>query len=181
MMRAMSTGPLPRQADARKLAASGAVYEGSVKVAELGRLAQALAADGGSVDFRLQFAVTEEGTLKLDGHIDTRVTVLCQRCLEPMEIPLVSDFSLGVVHSDEKAKHLPSHLEPLVVEEDCVDTQVVLEDEVLLCLPIVSYHAEADCKRKAGYQSADEAVVAPVEPERNNPFDVLAQLKKPET
>ncbi len=176
----MSTGPLTRQADIRKLASSGAVIEGSVKVSELGRLAQALAEDSGTVSYCLRFGVTEEGIPSIAGQVEGSVVVLCQRCLEPMELDLRSEFLLGAVDSDERARQLPGRLEPLVLQEDIVDTAAVLEEELLLCLPFVSYHSQDECKQKVGHQSIEEGA-EPVSEERNNPFDVLAALKKPES
>jgi uncharacterized protein len=176
----MSTGPLPRQADIRKLTSSGALLEGAVKVSELGRLAQALVGDSGVVAYELRFGVTEEGIPCICGRVSTTVQVKCERCLEPMELAIASEFSLGVVHGDDQARQLPARLEPLVVELDTVDTAAVVEDEVLLCLPIVSYHSQDECKQQAGYQSSPEGR-QPAAEERKNPFDVLAALKKPES
>lgn len=179
----MSTGPLARQADIRKLASLGALLEGAVKVAELARLRQAVAAEnGGVVEYCLRFGVTEEGILSIEGKLNATVVLLCQRCLEPMEYPLASEFLLGVAFGDDRARQLPRRLEPLVLEEDddSVDLVALVEDEALLCLPIVSYHPQDQCKRKAGYSSV-EGDAEPTVETRSNPFDVLAQLKKPES
>lgn len=177
----MSTGPLPRQADIRKLTSSGAVLEGKIKVSKLDRLRQALADDSGELTYSLAFGRDEEGTIVIEGNISAQVMLPCQRCLDAMEFSLASEFRLGVAYSDEKAKHLPDSLEPLVVEGETADLQVVVEDEALLCVPIVSYHPEADCKVKAGYESVGEEIAEPVEEEKENPFKVLEALKKSES
>jgi uncharacterized protein len=176
----MSTGPLPRQADIRKLASLDAVLEGSVKVAKLDRVVQALATDSGSVNYRLQFGVSDEGINCITGRLDSVVELTCQRCLEPMEYAVASEFVLGAVSSDEKARHLPKRLEPLLVEDDLVDTQAVIEEELLLCLPIVCYHPAEQCAQQVGYQTPAVAATEAVEEPRKNPFDALAALKKPE-
>jgi uncharacterized protein len=175
----MSTGPLPRQADIRKFASLGAVLEGSVKVSKLDRVAQVLANDSGSVDYCLRFGFADEGFACIEGELQASVSVLCQRCLEPMECKLASEFLLAVVADDERARQLPKRFEPLVLDE-LVDTVAVLEEELLLCLPIVSYHPQDQCSQKVGYQSADVAAEVVEEP-RKNPFDALAVLKKPES
>ena len=175
----MSTGPLPRQADIRKFASLGAVLEGSVKVAKLDRVAQALANDSGSVDYCLRFGFADEGFPCIEGEVKGSVSVLCQRCLKPMDIKLASEFLLAVVADDERARQLPKRFEPLVVDE-VVDTVAVLEEELLLCLPIVSYHPQQQCSQKVGYQTPD-VVSEVVDEPRQNPFDALAALKKPES
>lgn len=176
----MSTGPLPRQADIRKFASLGAVLEGSVKVSKLDRVAQVLANDGGSVDYCLRFGFADEGFACIKGDLQATVSVLCQRCLEPMECKLASGFALAVVANDERARQLPKRFEPLVLEDEWVDTVAVLEEELLLCLPIVSYHPQEQCSQTVGYQTAD-VVAEVVEEPKKNPFDALAVLKKPES
>lgn len=178
----MSTGPLPRHADIRKFTLSGTILEGEIKVSELERLSHALADDSGVLAFSLSFGRSEEGFKQVTGNIKAAVHVKCERCLEKMATELSSTFTLGVAHSDEKARQLPERLEPLVVEGETVDTQMIVEDEALLLVPIVSYHPEETCKVKAGYVSADESFIetAPEE-ERENPFKVLEALKKSES
>jgi uncharacterized protein len=176
----MSKGPLPRQTDIRKLVSLGAVLEGSVEVSKLGRMNQVLADASGMVDYRLRFGVTDDGYVSVEGRIKATVVVLCQRCLGPMDCSLASEFLLGVVPSDERARQLPKRLEPLVLEGDIVDTAAILEEELLLCLPLVSYHPHDQCKRNAGYQTEDVGAESAEEP-GGNPFDVLAVLKKPES
>jgi uncharacterized protein len=68
----------------------------------------------------------------------------------------------------------------LLLEDDMVDAAAVLEEELLLCLPIVSYHPQDECSQQVGYQSAAVAVEEAQQP-RENPFDALAVLKKPES
>ncbi len=176
----MSTGPLPRQTDIRKLVSLGAVLEGSVKVSTLDRVTQVLADDSGMVDYSLRFGVTDDGYVSVEGHIKATVVVSCQRCLGPMDCVLASEFLLGVVPSDEKARQLPKRLEPLVLADEMVDTAAILEEELLLCLPIVSYHPQDQCARTASYQTEDVGAELAKEP-GSNPFDVLAVLKKPES
>jgi uncharacterized protein len=174
----MSTRPLPRQADIRKLASSGTVLEGSIALARLERVAQALADESGAVIYRLEFSVSEEGIFIIDGALDAVVRVQCQRCLETMELPLSSRFLLGAVWDDERARNLPKRMEPLLVDDEEVDTLEVIEDELLLCLPFVAYHAPDECPREVGYRCGEVQGDAAQEPKKN-PFDALAALKKP--
>ncbi len=175
----MSTSPLPRKADIRKLASSGTVLEGLVEIATLERAAVALADDSGVVTYRLEFGMSEEGILSVDGCLEAVVQVQCQRCLEAMDLPLSSRFLLGAVWDDEQARTLPKRMEPLLVLEDTVDTVAIIEDELLLCLPFVAYHPPEACSRKVGYRTGDMDSVVAEEP-RKNPFDALAALKKPD-
>ena len=175
----MSTGPLPRQADIRKFVSSGAVLEGSVTLASLDRVVKVLAEDSGEALYRLEFGVSEEGISIIEGSLRATARLQCQRCMEAMDYPLSSTFLLGVVLDDEQARMLPKRMEPLLLVEEWVDTQAIIEDELLLCLPIVAYHPPEVCNRTVGYHSAEvHAEVA--EEQKKNPFEALAALKKPD-
>jgi uncharacterized protein len=58
-----------------------------------------------------------------------------------------------------------------------VELLTILEDELLICLPIVAYHPEDECAMKPGYISTSDDVVI-VEPTgEDSPFKVLQNLK----
>ena len=61
------------------------------------------------------------------------------------------------------AKQLPSRYEGLLLQDDQVDLVRLLEDEILLQLPIVARHDVDDCQIKLG--SATE-----VDDQRQHPF-----------
>ncbi|MGE8552016.1 MAG: YceD family protein, partial [Acinetobacter calcoaceticus] len=42
----------------------------------------------------------------MDGHIDTIVPMECQRCLEPVEIPLVLDFHIALIDDESLIERL---------------------------------------------------------------------------
>ncbi len=175
----MSTGPLPRQADIRKFASSGAVLEGSVALASLDRVANVLAEDSGEALYRLEFGISEEGLPIIEGSVRATARLQCQRCLEPMDYPLSSTFLLGVVLDDDQARVLPKRMEPLLLVEDWVDTQAVIEDELLLSLPFVAYHPPDVCSQKVGYHTSEVHDEVAKE-QKKNPFEALAALKKPD-
>lgn len=174
----MSTGGLPRQVAVRKLAAVGAELKGTFKVAELERLRQALADDSGSGEFRFEFATDEEGRPVMTGEVSATVTVCCQRCLQPMQLVLHSVMTTGIVHTDAQAKALPEELAPLLAGVEPIDLADVLEDELLIELPIVAMHPPDACATGVGYVSNDPEFEERSEETAENPFSVLEQLKK---
>ena len=138
-----------------------------------------LAKDDGSngdVEVKLHLYVDESGTKRIDGEVRADVAVLCQRCLQPMRLPIDSTFAVGVVWSDDEAPRLPKHLEPYIVGEGPHDVRDLIEDELILCVPYASYHDNEDCAgdyRQAVVEQVQEAEVE----EKPNPFKVLEQLK----
>lgn len=162
----------------RKLAVVGAELKGTFKVAELERLRQALADDSGSGEFRLEFANADDGRPVMTGEVSATVTVQCQRCLQPMEIELASTMAMGIVYTDEQAKALPGDLAPLQTGVEPIDLTDVLEDQLLIELPMMAMHPPQACPAGVGYVSSDPGFEERSEETAENPFSILEQLKK---
>ena len=129
----------------------------------------------GQVSAELAFAKDEENRFVLRATAQAEVRVLCQRCLEPMTLPMACSNRLAVVWTDEQAKHLPRELDPLISEDDCRLWEMV-EDELILALPAFNYHEDPNCNEILN--ALDEAPADEAEPDsKPNPFEVLAQLK----
>ena len=185
----MLTAPLPSQIDIRKLVVKGAEISANPPISSLPRIADLLAEDDSGTAVRenslavnLQFYIDDERKRRVDGQITGTVYMTCQRCLEPMPVAVDVQFELGIVWSEEDAERLPKTLEPLIVGEELVDLADIVSEELILSLPYVNYHPAADCKQDIGYSSvdpedADAVEKASAEQEKDNPFQVLEQLK----
>ncbi|MCZ0864377.1 YceD family protein [Dasania sp. GY-19] len=172
----MSNDPLPSQIDVRKLTVKGAEISSNFSPAVMPRLTSLLANDEGLVTAELQFYIDEGRKRRIDGKINAHVNVVCQRCLDAVAIDVVSEFNLAIVWTDDQAKQLPKTLDPLIVGEELTDLAEIVEEELILSLPIVSYHELDSCKQVT--RSFGEAEAAPVKEEpKDNPFKVLEQLR----
>ena len=145
-------------------------------LADMPRLGAMLLDRTGEVRVELEFGTDAHGVRFIAGRVETKLVLECQRCLEPMELPLGLDFRLGVVGGQQEAERLPEGCEPLVVEDGAAGRRVSLaalvEDELLLALPIVPRHEDtASCTQ---YRAEDSPRTQ--EP-RDNPFAALAKLK----
>ncbi len=164
---------LPRQVDLRKFAQQGISLTGSFPVSEVNRLsAESLQGDT-EVVVEIMCSVDEERHRLITGTADCDLQVTCQRCLEPVNVSLHADVNLAIVWDEERAKQLPRWLDPLILDEGPADLFVVIEDELLLALPMVSYHQE-DCIEQTSFGDASDE---PSEDAPSNPFQVLEQLK----
>jgi uncharacterized protein len=152
-------------------------FEGSMPVARLARLCGALASDEGEVGFRLDFGRDELGTDYVDVHAQAPLTMICQRTLEPFVLPVTVDSRLGLIRRERDEAGLPPGCEPLLVAEDGrLGPADVIEDELLLALPLVPVNPDSslpdavlDHGAAAGGDAAEQ---------ENNPFAVLRELKK---
>jgi DUF177 domain-containing protein len=122
----------------------------------------------------LQFGIDEQGINYLKGHIKTRLTLQCQRCMEPYIYEIISDFVLGIVNTLDEADALPEHYEPVLTNEGQLDLKELIEDEIILNSPIVPKHDPKDCKVTLPLETPDEKESSA---KGNNPFHVLKSLK----
>ncbi len=172
MLKPPSHKQFPRQGDPRKFAQQGVSLSGSLAIVDMPRLAGALANTDGELEAELEFGINREGKRAVTGRAHGHVNLICQRCLEPVVVPLESDISLAVVWDEEAAKNLPTYLDPWIVGEGAADFYEMIEEELLLSLPAVAYHQEPCIDAKL-YSSGKPVEVK----ETKNPFKVLEQLK----
>jgi uncharacterized protein len=138
----------------------------------LPRVKEAVESSGGEVQVKLEFKISEEKKKVVIGTANADLSLICQRCLEPVTVPVESNISLGIVWDEEGANKLPPHFEPWIASEGVADLYDMIEEELLLSLPAVAYHEES-CIDSKLYSSGK-----PVEVKREkNPFQVLEQLK----
>jgi uncharacterized protein len=165
---------LPRQVDIRRLIAANVSLMASEPLTSFRRLGGMLEADTGSVEVQLHFFIDEQRLRRIDGAVQATVMVTCQRCLQPMPVAIDSRFAVAAVWNDEEGEHLPRHVDPYIVGEEPQDIRDLIEDELIISVPYVSYHSEGPCAEQAAQGDEAEPVA---EERRENPFSVLGQLK----
>jgi uncharacterized protein len=136
---------------------------GDLPISQLTRLAAELASDSGAVSVTVRGAADEAGRPMLELTLNGRLSLTCQRCLEPMQFALSRVARFRLVKSQAELPDIESE-DP---EVDCIvadkrtDLRPLIEDEILLCLPISAMHEEADCAAAAGGQPATRSAGAP--------------------
>ncbi len=168
---------IPEYVDAKKIFAQQAVISGNLPVAKFARFSELLANSSGTVAVSLAFELDGGHRRVMSGKISTEVQVLCQRCLEVIAITLEDSFKLAVIDSESLLDKVPADREPWICTEPKLILADVLEEQLILCMPIVSYH-DYDCLQasdtmKHNGSSDDE----PGEQGKPNPFAILQSLK----
>ncbi len=165
---------LSQTADLYRLAMAGESHAGRVKQSVFKRLVSPAQGAERWVDVSLQFG-KEQGVHYLRGSLAGEFVVVCQRCMEPMRLLVDARLSLGFVRNKEEESRLPEQFEPLWVEETETDLLDVIEDELLLAMPMVALHPPAECPVRI-----DSTVVndEQAESDRATPFSVLAALTR---
>ena len=168
--------PLPELIDPWRAVEAGAEFRGSLPLARMARLRESLREPIGEARFRLTFTRDPEGRGVLDGEIEARLILTCQRCLEALEFPVLTTLDLVLVSGLDEAGLLPEDLDPLLVPEEPLRLADLIEDELLLALPQIPRHEPGACPAGGGRWTAasDERRAG----EGANPFAVLGALKR---
>ena len=162
---------LPKHVDGRRLARQESRIAGTIPVARLERLASFLCGGRGEVDAELQFGV-DGGVPFVRGSAHTDLELVCQRCLELMVQRVQTEFCLGMVSSESLIARLPEIYEPLVIGEEPLRTWDLVEDELILALPIVPRHDPAQCAARVPQEATPRA-----QERQESPFAALIELK----
>lgn len=168
----MSEKFIPEHIDPFRYAEQGLSLAGTVKIADLQRLSSTLGSNDDVVFAELQFGVDEQDIAFLKGHLKAKLTLQCQRCMEPFICEIISDFVLGIVNTLDEANALPERYEPAMAKEGNLALRELIEDEIILNLPIIPRHELEGCKVKlpladSGWEQG----------KGENPFHVLKSLK----
>lgn len=154
----------------------GVVLDGTLSTAKMSRLNALLDAPTGDVQVNLAFGRDEGGISAMHGRYQADVVMVCQRCLGQVVLTLDAECDVGFVSSDEAAKNLPRDYEPVIVGAEGLDLHSLIEDELLLALPVVPMHPLETCQHPPGFEP--DPAEPEEEAEKPNPFSVLAKLKR---
>ena len=168
----------PRILDVKLLCRDAAQVEGSFALATMPRLASGLQ---GVPDTAVTWKALGSRRPVTGGepenwlHLQAQalVPLQCQRCLGPMSLPVDADVRLAMVWSEEEIPSLPQRFEGLVVGEGLSDLYELVEEELLLAIPLAPRHPEGECALRQTVESDEVAD----DDERENPFAVLAKIK----
>lgn len=164
---------IPEHIDPFRFAEQHFGLTGTLKIADMPRLRPSLGVAQGHVAVNMQFGIDEQGITFLKGHIETTLTLHCQRCLEPFEYEIISDFVLGIINSLEEVNNLPERYEPALAKEGHLAVRELIEDEIILNLPVIAKHEPENCTVKMPQSDASWEEIK----QAKSPFHVLASLK----
>ncbi|HKG48350.1 MAG TPA: DUF177 domain-containing protein [Pyrinomonadaceae bacterium] len=86
----------------------------------------------------------------VNGHIDTRARVECDRCLKPVELPVSTDFTLEYIsgrdyESSEVVELTEEQMSLAVFNGEALDIDEIAKEQILLAVPTRMLCRE-DCK-----------------------------------
>jgi uncharacterized protein len=156
--------------DPFRFAADARTLEGVSAAAELVRLSDALASSEGKVAWRIEGSMVDgaegpEPRLRLD--VAGELKLCCQRCLGPLAWPVRIAALMQPVRSGQPIpeEELEDDEVDAIELDGELDVAALVEDEILLALPIAPRHQVCDAPQPAGGAS------------KESPFAALASLR----
>ena len=132
--------------DLESLANRGVTLSGELEIGQLTRLRGLLHSDSGSVRATLRFRQRGDGWLASEVEYRADVELVCQRCLEPFRQELEESVNVVIADSDSLPATVPTGFEPFEVEEGRFQPAQLIEDELIVAIPLVPKHARVeDC------------------------------------
>jgi len=165
---------LPDLVDPILFADRRSMLTGVIRITALKRLSDLVVINDDVVAVDVWFA-RQGGRALVSGNIKATLQLVCQSCLQALPWPLDVSFKLGVVSSAQDAEKLELDCEPLMFDGETVSLTELIEDEILLALPDYPKH-DFHCIPVNSSKDPDFDQESQIQP--NNPFSVLAKLKK---
>ena len=152
------------------LAKNSEQIKGSLSLDSLARLEDILLDNRGQVQYSLSFDFDASGICLIKSDIDTAVLLQCQRCLKSVIIEIQKNSVLGVYKDSDEFKKLEDNYEPFQLDEEFILVEKLIEDELLLAIPLVPLHSNKKC-------IGEDVLKAFNVNNKMNSFSALAKLK----
>lgn len=140
-------------------------------MAMLERLEGSLVDTEGEVEFSIDFDRDALQVPYAALQVQADLPLLCQRTLQRFLLPVRVEQRLGLIRDEAEEAALPPGYEPLLVPEDgMLRTLDLVEDELILAVPVVAVSPGSELVER-------EWAPEPAEQQRANPFAALSALK----
>lgn len=145
----MSKG-LPATIDPIRLADEGVRLAGALTCTALRRVCALSLDDRARAEIDLEFGRSDDGVREMRGEIRLAMRVQCQRCLGDLDLALTVAPHLFFTRPEERP--LADALDQRVVDKPVALAEMV-EDELLLAMPMFPMHAEGRCAARVRAES----------------------------
>lgn len=173
----MLAGPLPKSVRYSKLVSDTAILEGTIPLERFERLTEMLLSSEGDVQAKLEFRQGSRQRPLVVAKASTVVSLTCQVCLEPMEMPIEASTASLVVKTEEDLLQLEQHEDGIVVDGDDLVVVEVLQDAFILAVPMAPRHTVDDCIKGEAVDAIEEKLAEKALVETYRPFAGLKDLQ----
>lgn len=137
----------PQHLDPWRAASDEWQLKGSIPISQLKRLHDKLEMDAlasqHEVAFSADFSTDGDGRPVIHLCLDAQVPLCCQRTLAVYDQCLSSESQVVVVESDTEAELIAEEFEPVLLDEKLLAVRDLVEEELLLAIPLVPLDPDA--------------------------------------
>ena len=151
------------------LAERGGRLDGQLPLNAMERLGEIICEDSGTIEYHLQLGRDDMDVPYIKGSYKVTLKLICQRCLNPFDLYLSGELNIGMAVSEEELELLPGYYEPMLLTTEQVSLSALIEDELLLGIPMVPVHDRGTCLSRETREK--------IRPRRESPFTVLKDMK----
>ena len=159
-MSEQSYSRVPEAVDAWRMVAARREFEGRIPLATMVRLRDSLLQPEGDARYVLAFGIDALKVPFAELRIEAELPLECQSSLQRFLLPVQLVQRLGLIRDEADEAALPPEYEALLVE-----------DELILALPVVPVSPDAEAVERDFAPTAEETAQA-------SPFAALAGLKR---
>ncbi len=150
--------------DGPRFAMEREVITGALAIRDLPRLAE-MGCEAATLQYTVRGSENADGRATLAVEVRGQLQLACQRCLGAVEFPLAATSTLELAESQAEIDAADDERDRVLASKS-MDVAAIVEDEVILALPMVPMHASCE----AGFADAGR--------ENQSPFAALAGLQE---
>jgi len=156
----------------RKLANKNGELQYRWKVEDFTRLDGLLFSNDGEIAVHLIGEYDDRKRCLVKAHITANLQLQCQTTFEPIAHQIDSRVTYCTVITEQQVIDLDDQYEALLLDDGQVDIKQVIEDELILALPIIANKSSEEVGIKMSYGELPEDVK-----QKKNPFEVLESIE----
>ena len=165
---------LPRHIDLERIGREPRAYAGKLPSQSMAKL-MGLVDDAAGIEASIQVAWAQDQThAAIRGECGAYVTLICERCLEPMDTRLAGEFEVLAVDRAQQADDLPVDQAVVEAPRGQLDVVSLIEDELILGLPVVPRHEDTACDGGQRHFGPEDEPL----PQAESPFAALGALRQ---
>ena len=144
---------------------------GTLMMVDLPRLHDVLFDQSGEIAYHLAGSVNKDGIGSLRLQLAAELLMTCQRCLGPVKFSLKSTRIFELVPETEALGDPAQERDDVerMHADARLDVAALVEDETILCLPMIARHQPVECSSLLALESENE---------KKSPFNSLTALKR---
>ncbi len=127
--------------DATVLGHGGLTWEREFSGVRFERLVELAVSATPNGSIKLKFGILDQRPV-IHGELRATVELVCQRCMSVMQHPVIETFELMLVATEAELALVPESHEPWIVNASRLNVLELVEEQLLLALPLIAKHPD---------------------------------------